>query len=957
MRSRKMKRILILILSSVLLALSLVGCKGDSDDPAVGGIENYPEGAIPLTLDNFEDYFEIRVTTDLEVDYIEDYAGVHKMTKAESYVALVPKKDYTDVSGRVEFLLNAGISVGYSSVSQFKIAQGVQHILLGEGIRNASFRMTADSDYDYTVTHGSNTVTLKAVEGYVIEGSVARPSEYESLTDEERESSDEVLAELKAELDGFISGFPAVKSYTLNGKSYYDFKSLYGGGRDVSNISNMSLNPAMVDRESGSYIRGLYRYYTKGGELWEQHKNSWDLVEERLSPYSENELFSELGLSPDFSDLYDEGAVYVERDGKYYAYTTLQNMKEGVHKERITDYLENYGITTRWDRFIVKYHYELTEDSFVFCATVSYKDERYHVEYVDIVAQSGFEISDINSTAVEIFTPENSEFALEDSLEDAMERLTGIVNIDSDTEKVRFVVSQDSDREPPYNFEDNFLPIRINESGLYEFSLSDGAYFRILDAEGREVSGYYYPAGIYFLKYYDVPYGKTTVTLDVSVTRLDDYADMKNPIRIEGDSFELYLESGKDKAAFGFTPAVSGIYEFSDAGVNIQICAYRTDSLEDYESACSRPYLTLYLEGGVDYVFTFQHFPENMDESVDAEMRITHVGTPAQESPEITDEWREVFLGGGKFNCTFEALTAGYYVVEMERIAGVENDYISVLSDPDDYSTDAKRVTLPDGRAAFFLAPGRYYTSMSAMDNCYFKGRYRVRLEVETVDKEREADIVYDEYTECAAYLPTLESRVTFWITVTERCNLLYKGNGFFKLYSEDGALVRYKTSSFIDVFSGGASCYQWVELDVGRYYFVLESQNYSGASGNAYTDTRELRFQRTDEHEMQYYYMQAYPELKREEIKVVAYHGMYYGYRAALIEVTEPEGAPHSETVGGYEFRYASSNSIVVLKDGVALTLSEMYESWDESVMGDRDDAIKYFYERHLYFFPELYW
>ena len=160
MRSRKTKRILILILSAVLLALSLVGCKGDSDDPAVGGNEKYPEGAIPLTLDNFEDYFEIRVTTDLEVDYIEDYAGVHKMTNAESYVALVPKKDYTAVRGRLEFLLNAGISVGYSSVSQFKIAQGVQHILLGEGIRNASFRMTADSDYDYTVTHGSNTVTL-----------------------------------------------------------------------------------------------------------------------------------------------------------------------------------------------------------------------------------------------------------------------------------------------------------------------------------------------------------------------------------------------------------------------------------------------------------------------------------------------------------------------------------------------------------------------------------------------------------------------------------------------------------------------------------------------------------------------------------------------------------------------------------------------------------------------------
>jgi hypothetical protein len=106
----------------------------------------------------------------------------------------------------------------------------------------------------------------------------------------------------------------------------------------------------------------------------------------------------------------------------------------------------------------------------------------------------------------------------------------------------------------------------------------------------------------------------------------------------------------------------------------------------------------------------------------------------------------------------------------------------------------------------------------------------------------------------------------------------------------------------------------------------------------------------------MQYYYMQAHPELKREQIKVVAYHGMYYGYRAALIEVAEYENIQSSEKVGGYEFRYASSNSIVVLKDGAAMTLSEMYESWDESVMGDRDDAIKYFYERHLYFFPELY-
>ena len=147
-----MKKLLLITLTLVLIIFALVGCKQKSGTPSADDTKNYPEGAIPLTLENFEDYYEIRVTTDLDVDYTEDYSGVHKFTKAESYVALVPKADYLASSGRVEFILNSGISIGYSSTSQFKIAQGVQHILLGEGIRNGSYRMTAQSDNDYTVT-------------------------------------------------------------------------------------------------------------------------------------------------------------------------------------------------------------------------------------------------------------------------------------------------------------------------------------------------------------------------------------------------------------------------------------------------------------------------------------------------------------------------------------------------------------------------------------------------------------------------------------------------------------------------------------------------------------------------------------------------------------------------------------------------------------------------------------
>ncbi len=934
-----------------LCVLSLSAC--DPSEPADPNTPEYPEGSIALTKENFTDYFTIRVTTDLSTDYIVDSVGTHKQTTATTYVAFVPKGDYVIVEGIAKFNVNAGITSAYpvSTYKDFSVVHTEQELNLDEEVVNDSYKLTVTRDADFYVAKDSNTITLNEVAGYLIDGKTKTPNAYESLTDDDRAASLEIKNQVQDLLLVFETSFADANSYNFSTTNIYEFKSLYGKGRDLSNLANYGKNKATVDLENKHLCIGLYNYYLREGELLRQRMNEYNLVEESVSAYSYEELLAE--ATPDFDNLFDTGAVYVrgEYDTTYYAYTTLKSIQNNRVKEAIRAHLENYGITTGWDKFVVKYTYYFVDGSFYFDATVTYSDPRYHVEYTDISVSYGFKVTDVNSANVSLYTPEKDAYALKDNLADAKKYLTGLVTIDSTTERVYFDLFQNTYNRPD-STEENFLPIRITESGLYEFTLSDGTQPYIFAEDGSQYQ-YYYPAGLYFLRYYGVPYGKTRELLKVNVTKLDDYADMENPIPTGNNTLEVYLESVKDKQAFLFVPSENGMYEFSETEGNVVFESFLASDYEERVSFCNTPYLSMYFEAGTSYIITVTHQTRTgEDASFSQTFTLTNVGDPLKEAPTLSDTWQEVFFGNGMFRAWVEIEKAGYYTVDFERTAGLVDPY-GYLADEDGSSSDIKKVALEDGTQAYYLTEGRYLYLFSAMPNTYLVGNMRLSTKVLATESKETVMLSPDAYTTLSAYLPTVGSTATFFFTVPEGYHLLCPTSYFTTLYREDGTRVQYTRNNFYDIFFDRENCYQWANLTQGTYYIVLENINYSGESTTA---EREFRLQATDEHEIQYYHMQACPELNREDITVLAYHGIYWGYRVALVEVGTYDETPHSETVAGYEFKYENANRLTVYKNGTIMTLSEMYENWESEALDFRDDAIAYFYERHTALFPTLY-
>lgn len=951
-----MKKFLTFLFLS-LLTLTLCACQFTRLPPDAPTDET-PEGAVALTKENFLSYFEIQVKTDLEEDYITDEVGVHKLTHATTYLAIVPKADYQIAEGTIKLNIQSALGRNAAqSFPEFRVVSSTQQLNLDEAIVNKSYKLTAQQDKSYAVLSGSDTATIQEVKGYLIEGGTKTPDAMEKLTDTDRENSNAVREELLARIKAYETAFANVENYSYKSRGVHILKSLYGEGRDVTNAVNYGKNPYLVDLLHHSYVRYSSNYYLKDGEFLVQYKNEAGLVKENESPYTEQEIIGE--ATPDFSDLTDRGAVFVrgESEGLYYAYVTLSTAQNETVKNSIKDTLYNWGCTSRHNEFVLKYTYAFQGDDFTFDATVTYQNPRYHVEYVDIRVSVGFDLYDVGVTEVPLYTPGKDDFALEETYEDMCKHLTGLVEITPDTERVYYTLFQNASQYPT-STEENYLPLNILEAGLYEFRSADGQLLDVYSIEDRRPSYDYFEAGLYYIRFTGMNYGATREVMLVSSSSLRDYADMENPIPTVNNTLPVDLESTKDKQAFSFTPSESGIYRFSDTDALIEFALYLKGQTKDYISACSKPHLNLYMEAGQEYIITAKLYRMSIDEdySLTQDFTLTYLGKPMSERPLMSDTYQSIFLGNTNRSLTVNIQNAGYYTVDFLYEDGYADPY-GYFADEEGYSDKrAKKITLQDGRSAYYLTEGEYRYVFSISQNSYLIGKIRLVTEALATTQTQTVTLSYDTYTTLTATLPTIGSKVTFYFTIPDGANLICPSDAFLYLYDIEGKRVMHQSNSYTDVFHSYQSCcYRFVNLKGGTYSIEVENTNVAGESR---TVTYLLRLQAKDEHEMQYYYMQAYPNVRREDIHIIAYLGSYYGYRVALIEI-EGDGYDdgfHTETVGGYDFHYNNGNRLTVIKDGKAMTLTQMYETWPAETLSQRDGAIAYFHEAFRLAFPERY-
>lgn len=849
-----MKKIFLFI--CIITMLILVGC---NNTPTIGGNNDYPAGAEEIKVDNFNDYFDVKVTTDISENYFEDDAQCSKQTKAVSYVAFIPKTNYSAVVVELKFKLNSKISMGYSNIGD-PVNSVEQTITLNKGITNKSFTITKENDYTYNVVSGSNNITIKSVTGYVMPGKdIYELNEYENvLQTQTLENSNIVKSELETVINTYKEKFNNANSYKYTPTSYYEFKSIYGTGRDVTNKVNLGNNGYSVDKENKIYSTSLYNYYVKNDSVYRQYKNQFGLVEENVKENMDINTFID-DVAPSFEGLFDENAIYVKNGTEYYGYITLDKMSNDNIVGYFKEHLQNHKITSNWDKFVVKYSYLIQDESFLFEVELHYANALYDNEYYDNTAVYGFKISSLNKAQPTIYVAGKDSFALEDNKEDALKYLTGLVEVDSSTTEIKFSICNTQQGEASSG-DRNYLPIRIKESGLYEFYI-DGRKVDIYSAETNYTSQYYYNEGLYY--YYEsyVPYGKTDITIQVVGSELDDYADMDNALDITGNTLPVYLENVKDKQAFKFIPAETGLYEFIFEDQYITICAYNINDFNSYFDATSY-YHTIYFEGGIEYVLTVEHNNQEID-IVDTTIDIDYIGMPSIEAPEITSEPIEVLFGNNLFHCYFDIIKPGYYVLNVNQTAGYESDSIHLCNEYGDTSgVKEVKVTLEDGTKAFYLTEGRHYVGFDIYSNTYFKGTISYELKVPTVIKEEKITLSFENYSNVSEILPTIGSKLTIWFEIHEKCNLLSPTTGLGRIYYEDGRIVqRYYNTNCNDVFHGNIECYCWKELEPGKYYMILENIDTSGSSR---TVKESFRLQKLDEDPLQFYYMQAHPEVSR---------------------------------------------------------------------------------------------
>ena len=88
---------------------------------------------------------------------------------------------------------------------------------------------------------------------------------------------------------------------------------------------------------------------------------------------------------------------------------------------------------------------------------------------------------------------------------------------------------------------------------------------------------------------------------------------------------------------------------------------------DSYINMCTKPYLTVFLEAGKEYVFTIRYYTTDEDGKIEFTLNLNSLGNPSNEIATITDEWRNIYLGNGNFTCYLEVDKLGYYKIDIQN--------------------------------------------------------------------------------------------------------------------------------------------------------------------------------------------------------------------------------------------------------------------------------------------------
>ncbi len=816
----KTKRFLVILLVA-MLALCLFSCKREGDEPE----NNYPDGAIALTAENLSTYFDIRVKTKCEYDY--DY----EQTDVSSFVALVPKGEYKEIVGEISFDLNA-------RVRQYGLANGNWLVsnrthtlrLKSSGVTNTEIKTSINGGgsgvlVEYAPIEENNNITLKSVYGYVINGE-KKPQQHELITDSQRADSSAILAELKERVEAFEADYTSADSFNYLARTSYELGSVYGAS--MSEARTATHIGITVDKPNDRFKVRDVIYYTKNGIPLQQSLDPNGYV-----------TVSRAGMTLDFAmegyapvwEIFDTGAVYIkENDNIYVAITTLKAMTGGTFKQRLLSQLEDYGITTRYDKMTVKYEYCFDESSLLFSATVDYTDLSYHVDYVDIYAQTVQKIADVSNTEIELYSPERYVYLPAKTLEDAIALGTAEITLKKGQQSftlTTFSYEYEGWTDTPTK---RYFPIVIEESGVYSFS-SQGNPVHLYTADGGYVPvdvGTYINAGTYYLCELGVLYGREDRRINVTAIYLRDFGDVNNPTAIENGEYSGCFEAVGDRLAFSFTPDETGLYSLLKCD-NVTLYLYLAADTSTVINEIWATDHSAILTAGEAYVILLEY---RGHEPAEFTAKVEYVGTPTiADGFTLTEEWQEVFLWwDGVRRLPVTIAEPGEYYVEFEWIAGQEDLSGAFYTYDGQYCSHYKYVSINgEETRVMMLDAGEYYVDADVYANMYFKGRVRLVTYAKRVIEEGSLEIPTDSYvTVTTTDLKTTYSSASFTFEVLSD-SVLYctTDSDFFTIRDENGNRISLYANTVFDEEHG-----IWVEysgkLTAGTYTIVFTIDEYA---------------------------------------------------------------------------------------------------------------------------------
>ena len=840
--NNKKRLALALILSIILTCIT--SCAIFSKN----GGKNYPEGSIALTEDNFSDYFEIKTTATC------DYNFYTETTDAAAYVAIVPLQSYKEVAGEIKFDVNTRVYKWYGNES-FKISHKEESLLLGKDIVNDTYKLSIQKSnisdpYDdpFKVDSESVGISVNSVYGYlIIDDEAKQPNEMEALTKEQRDASDSVYAEVEALLDELKHAFNSAESYTYQISQGYEIKSYYGDA--LSQKSSLTPYTLKVNKSDNLFEYLNRKHYSIDGDWYEQSiKHGSNLIDVSPSGFSMDSICEE--CAPVW-DMLDANAIYIkEQDGTYSAYVSLYDMTNNKWNENIRSYFNTYGMTTRYDKFVVKYKYYFTNIGLDFYISIDYDDYSYPTNrYCGAQYNANQTIMNINNTKVELYSEDTHDFALADNFEDASFFKHGLVEIDGSTTELSYTTFSDQYKDeinPPYQ---NYLPVKILESGVYNFT-PDKHTIHILDESGM-VYGYYddnnyFPAGLYYIRSNYVHYGTTRITVSVESRIYNDYADIHSPDTTlrENDSFEFEFEGNGDRNAFLFTPDHSGIYALGNHD-NVNVLVYDKANLDEYESSIWPSNLNVELIGAKEYVIVLEcvNYGDNTDHFTYSG-KIEYIGQPTGENAPIGYEWTEVVLSGSCF-FTVTPENVGFYYVEYEYECGKEiiNSYVRNLNGSAHYEYKLVEIGGKEVRVYALNKDTVYTLHPSVNTNEYFKGKARLVCYEAGITESESITVPTSEYiTITTSDLNTPYSSSTYTFTVTEKCRLLITvDSDSFALYDEKGRRYMFTVYPTYEDEEFGVEAEYVKDLQPGTYNIVFLVEDIDGKTGERTITVRLL--------------------------------------------------------------------------------------------------------------------